>query len=317
MQCLTEIVEILQPRMETTHTATSQLGNCDATAETSISHLITIGANADFSQPLATCKDCGGNIQIDLEIAGAIRRLPIICPCRAETLRKEKEREERLKIQRRLDKFKAYSLMDGRFEQSTFENWLDRDDNRNLREFARRYCENWDAVFAANKGVLFYGKAGSGKSYAAFAIANELYRQGKAVLAISVSRILDIIKDSYSKHGEVGEVEIFNTLGEASLLVLDDLGVEYKTAWAYERLYNIIDTRYRVAKPTIITTNLSIDALKDNLSIVDIRANHFDYSHRIYDRIIEMTAFQEVSGESWRTQKGEGNLSALGVILGL
>ena len=254
---------------------------------------------------------------MDIEIGGTMRRVPISCPCKAEEMRKEEELDKQREMQRRLDKYKAYSIMDGRFEHSTFEKWVDRDDNRKLRDFAWRYCENWEAVYAKNKGVLFYGKAGSGKTYASFAIANELYKRGKAVLAISVSRILDTIKDSFNKHGEVGEVEIFNTLGSASLLILDDLGVEYKTAWSYERLYNIIDTRYRAAKPTIITTNLGIDALKDKLSVVDIRSNHYDHSHRIYDRIVEMTAFQEVTGDSWRTQKGERNISALHQILGI
>ena len=298
--------------------------------ETSLVDVILKSANADFNKPCNTCTACGEFTQRDVNIQGVIRRLPRACKCRREYLQQQEAENERLKakdIQRRLDKYKAYSLMDDRFLHSTFENWIERSDNKRLREFAWAYCENFDAVFAENKGILLYGDAGCGKTFAAFAIANELYKRGRSVMAISVHRILDIIKDSFNDFGENGETEIYETLGEASLLILDDLGVEYKTAWAYERLYNIIDTRYRAAKPLIITTNLRIkkdskgrtviDELRDNLAIIDIRTKQFDQSDRIYDRIVEMTAFQEVAGESWRVQKGAENENALYKMLKL
>lgn len=56
-------------------------------------------------------------------------------------------------------------------------------------------------------------------------------------MAISIIKLLAAIKDSFDKHGELGEADVLNTVRDASLLVLDDLGVEYKTAWAYEKLY--------------------------------------------------------------------------------
>jgi len=66
---------------------------------------------------------------------------------------------------------------------------------------------------------MFYGKAGSGKTYLSFAIANALYKQGKAVMAISISKLLSIIKDSFDKHGEYGETDVLNTVRDASLMV--------------------------------------------------------------------------------------------------
>jgi len=207
--------------------------------------------------------------------------------------------------------------MDDRFAESTLANWITREDNRELLKLAQHYCQNWPTMYANNHGLLMHGAAGNGKTFFSFAIANQLYQQGVAVMAISVSRILDIIRDSYNNHGDYGEQEIMRTISEASLLILDDLGVEYKTAWAYEKLYTIIDTRYRAKKPTIITTNLvinkeqNIDEVRDSLSIIDARTKHYDTSHRIYNRIVEMCAFFGVKGESWRTIKGEENKKAL------
>ena len=39
------------------------------------------------------------------------------------------------------------------------------------------------------------------------------------------------------------------------MLVLDDLGAENATAWATEKLFQIINYRYNYRMPTVITTN--------------------------------------------------------------
>jgi DNA replication protein DnaC len=201
--------------------------------------------------------------------------------------------------------------MDSRFEASTFENWQHRPDNRDDYTLATKYCEKWETMYANNRGLLLYGKAGSGKTFLSFAIANALYKQGETVMAISISKLLAIIKDSFDRHGEFGETDVLNTVRDASLLVLDDLGVEYKTAWSYEKLYAIIDTRYRANKPVIITTNYSLDALRENLATVDLRTGLRDSSERVFSRITEMCAFHEIKGASWRISKGVQNKAAL------
>ena len=246
-----------------------------------------------------------------------MRRVPIACRCRSEAYERDKKVMEQQDLRRRLERFKAYSLMDNRFEVSTFENWAHRPDNRDDYILGTKYCEHWETMYANNRGLLLYGKAGNGKTFLSFAIANALYKQGKAVMAISISRLLSVIKDSFDKHGDLGEADVLNTVRDASLLVLDDLGVEYKTAWAYEKLYTIIDTRYRANKPTIITTNFSLDALRENLATIDMRTRLTDPSERIFSRITEICAFHEVTGASWRISKGVQNKTALLQELGL
>jgi DNA replication protein DnaC len=270
--------------------------------ESTIVELMTRFSNADLT---------------DIEILGQLRRVPMLCRCHSEAYEREKKEAELKDLRRRLSKFKAYSLMDNRFEISTFENWEHRPDNRDEYTLGTKYCQMWEAMFSNNRGLLLYGKAGNGKTYLSFAIANELYKQGKAVMAISISKLLSIIKDSFDNHGELGEADVLNTVRDASLLVLDDLGVEYKTAWAYEKLYAIIDTRYRTGKPTIITTNFTLDALRENLATIDLRTRTTDPSERIFSRITEMCAFHEVKGASWRISKGAQNKAALFTELGL
>jgi DNA replication protein DnaC len=49
------------------------------------------------------------------------------------------------------------------------------------------------------------------------------------------------------------------------LLALDDLGSENPTHWARDRLYTLINGRYLGQRPTIVTTNLSLEALAERL----------------------------------------------------
>ncbi|MCL2274131.1 MAG: ATP-binding protein [Defluviitaleaceae bacterium] len=271
----------------------------------------------EFSQPIVCCETCRDPTQKDIELLGVKKRVPVLCRCRTEAYAREKAEAEQRDLRRRLEKFKAYSLMDNRYEASTFKNWEHRPDNRDDYALGTKYCEMWADMYANNRGLMFHGRAGNGKTFLSFAIANAVDKQGKAVMAISISKLLAIIKDSFDKNGELGEIDVLNTVRDACLLVLDDLGVEYKTAWAYEKLYAIIDTRYRTAKPTIITTNYSLDALRENLATIDLRTRITDPSERIFSRITEMCAFHEIKGASWRISKGTRNKAAMFAELGL
>ncbi|MCL2422259.1 MAG: hypothetical protein FWD03_10415, partial [Defluviitaleaceae bacterium] len=180
-----------------------------------IGKLMNLFADVDFNQTLTLCENCHDPTQRDMEILGVMRRVPVLCRCHTEANEREKKESELRDLRRRLERFKAYSLMDSRFEASTFENWSHRPDNRNDYILGTKYCENWDVMYANNRGLLLYGRAGNGKTYLSFAIANALYKQGKAVMAISISKLLAIIKDSFDKHGDFGETDVLNTVRDA------------------------------------------------------------------------------------------------------
>lgn len=85
-----------------------------------------------------------------------------------------------------------------------------------------------------------------------------------------------------------------NKLNSVKLLIIDDLGAERSTDYALEKVYGIIDNRYRAKKPLILTTNLTLQQMQE---ATDIR-----YA-RIYDRIFEMCYPMEFSGVSWRKRE--------------
>ena len=102
----------------------------------------------------------------------------------------------------------------------------------------------------------------------------------------SLVKLLELIQG-----GEEKETDILARLNSAKLVIFDDLGAERNTDYALEKIYNIVDSRYRRQKPMIFTTNLTVAEMQEE---TDIR-----YS-RIYDRVFEVCYPMQFIGQSWR-----------------
>ena len=88
--------------------------------------------------------------------------------------------------------------------------------------------------------------------------------------------------------------QYIDNLNQYSLLIIDDLGIERNTEYAKEQVYNIIDERYKAKLPLIVTTNLTLDELKDSKELA---------YRRIYDRVLSMCVPVSFQGESHRKQE--------------
>ena len=140
------------------------------------------------------------------------------------------------------------------------------------------------------QGLLFYGTVGTGKSYTAACIANYLLEHNTSVVMTSFVRILKEMQGFDREREEA----FTNRLNSVRLLIIDDLGAERSTDYALEKVYGIIDDRYRAKKPLILTTNLTLNQMQ---TASDIRYE------RIYDRVFEMCFPLEFKGVSWRKRE--------------
>jgi len=216
-----------------------------------------------------------------------VARVGIACECRKKEIEAERVAEERRQFLQRMEVLRRDGITDPTYLQHTF----DQDDNRNpeVSEVCQRYVENWDEMFKNNIGILFYGSVGSGKSFLACCIANALIEKLVSVSVTNFPRIL--YKLQGFGFGEERQ-EFIDKLQRYKLLVIDDLGVERDTSYSAEQVYNVIDTRYRSGMPLIITTNLSMEDLKNPPSMAHAR---------IYDRVLEMCPIRlKLVGESRR-----------------
>ena len=79
------------------------------------------------------------------------------------------------------------------------------------------------------------------------------------------------------------------------------MGVEQVPDWLKDKVFNLIDARYRSGKSLIITTNLQLD--NKNLSDKQIESKlsiQSRFGSRVADRVKEMCYQYEVVGESKR-----------------
>ena len=144
-----------------------------------------------------------------------------------------------------------------------------------ISNVCRKYCKNWYKVYNDNHGIIMYGDVGTGKTFYAACISNELAERGINVLMTNIPVLI-----SKMSHNFEGEKEgILKKISNVPLLVLDDFGVERTSDYTIEKTYEIIDTRYRSGKPVIITTNQDVEKW---FKCRDIKME------RIYSRIREM-----------------------------
>ncbi len=236
---------------------------------------------------LLYCGHCHTPRERVISVAETEHKVPVLCECRTAKEAESRAEELRRKEMEQVAKLRQNSLMDDKFRASTFKSFTTTKHNAKNLRLCKRYADGFDEMLVKNQGLLLTGDVGTGKTFAAACIANDLLDRAVPVVMTSFVKILGIAQNFKGDEEE----RYIRRMNRAKLLIIDDLGAERSTDFALERVYNIVDSRYRARLPVILTTNLS---LEDMQTATDIR-----YS-RIYDRIFEVCYPIEFTGPSWR-----------------
>lgn len=233
---------------------------------------------------LLYCGKCRTPKQCYVSFGGGRRKMPRACQCH-EDARKVKEAEERAAQVRKLQKAGGVS--------PSF--LFDRAQGSRTLNACRRYAARWDEMEKKNIGLLLWGGVGTGKTFAAHCVCNELISRPEPVAACitSLSRVLNT---GYDK------TEVIQRIQRTPLVVFDDLGAERSSEYALETVFLLVDERYRTRRPLIVTTNLTLDELK-NPHDIDRK--------RIYDRVLEMCVPLFFEGVSRRDVEAAEKLRVL------
>lgn len=162
---------------------------------------------------------------------------------------------------------------------------FDRDDRPEhiLSKAARAYAENFQPALEQH-GIMFTGNVGTGKTFYACCIANAVIDRGCTAWVTTLQPLVRALCSYESAE------KILKRIRDVDLLVLDDLGSTALNEFTTDKLFEIVDERYRSGKPLIVTTNLNPDdAWKSNIGM-----------RRIFDRLRERCRHVVVDGESRR-----------------
>lgn len=153
------------------------------------------------------------------------------------------------------------------------------------KEFTKNFKQHYH-------NILFYGTVGTGKSFLSGCIAKELIDEGCSVIYFSAAGLFDMLaRFSFDYKEKDALQDLYGDIYCCDLLIVDDLGTELTNNFVASQLFSCLNERNLRQKSTIISTNLSLEEIRDR------------YSDRIFSRITSTFSLCKLTGPDIRIYK--------------
>ena len=228
--------------------------NVNALAETNLKaqkqkaeHLTKNGYPEDYLEPQYSCKMCNDSGIYNGKL----------CNCHLEILKKISMNEYSCSSILAVSTFETFDLKYYSAEKDKSLGYSPREYMEASLDFLKSYAE----TFRPGKSSFFFtGATGLGKTHLSLAVMNRVTENGYSVFYGSADNIIkQMEKERFGRSNGDIEEEIEN----ADLLIIDDLGTEFKTAFSETAVYQIINNAILNGKSMIISSNLSIGELEE------------------------------------------------------
>lgn len=232
-------------------------------------------------------------------MGGGHRAVRCSCDCHVDELARLRRQQQEEEDRKRLRELQELSLMGERYKGCSFESLdMERPDSfRYAVSRSQSFCKNHKDVLELGLGLYLYGSNGTGKTTIMACIANDL--MSKILRSVLFTSFLDLsksIRKTYESNSNLTEMSIMKSIASVDFLFIDDIGVERYVnnaadTWLQERVYDIINTRYNAKKPTVFSSNYTMQELIQERGL--LRAT--------VDRIFEMSSLTiKIEGDSYR-----------------
>ncbi len=160
---------------------------------------------------------------------------------------------------------------------------------QNAVEECKKFTQNFRLDY---RNLFFYGTVGTGKSFLSGCIAKELLESGNSVIYFSAAGLFEALSQLSFDYRNKEELHgIYDGLYQCDLLIIDDLGTELTNNFVTSQFFSCLNERHMRRKSTIISTNLSLEELRNR------------YSDRIFSRITSNYTICKLSGTDVRMYK--------------
>ena len=222
-----------------------------------------------------------------------LRTKEIIRLCRCREVKKQNRKLEFAQVP---EEFKKATIQS--FKIDLYDNNESQQKALAAKRIAINYVKNFKQMMDEGKGLYLCSNIkGSGKTRLAASIMNAIVRnydkdcKGKQLTAYytSTSRLLTSIKQTFDPNSSIKSKDIVEAVEKATVLVLDDIGVEKVSDWVEETFSRILDYRLQNKLVTIFTSNITIESLDNRYT-----------QGRVSSRIDKMTFPVQMPDESVR-----------------
>ena len=140
---------------------------------------------------------------------------------------------------------------------------------RQSMEMVYLVCRRYAETFSPESGSLFLtGDPGLGKTFLSACIASAVAEKGFSVVYDTTVNVLAGFEEAkFGRHGDQEEAEAdVRRYLRCDLLILDDLGTELNTSFSVSTIYELLNTRLRDGKSTVVSSNLAPEELEKRYS---------------------------------------------------
>ncbi|MCH5273091.1 MAG: ATP-binding protein [Lachnospiraceae bacterium] len=248
------------------------------------------GYPKDFLELTYTCPDCKDTGFIGTEKCHCFKQALTLALSKNSTLAHILEKEN----------FETFSF--SYYDDLTADPQLHltpRDNIRMVVADARRFVDEFDT---GCRNLLIYGNTGVGKTFLTNCIAKALMDTAHHVVYVTSHTLFETFEaHRFDRSEDFEDTTLYHYIFNCDLLIIDDLGTELSNAFTNSWLYTCVNERHLRQNATIISTNLSLEQLRDR------------YSERIFSRITGNYTLLKLIGKDIRVLKRmeEANRGAL------
>lgn len=232
------------------------------------------GYPADYTDPRYECSLCQDSGYVGGKMCSCLRRELIMAGYEFSGITKMMQSQT----------FDSFSLDYYRENDKVFRNM------RMVYNTMKGYAENFNPLTAPN--LVLFGGTGLGKTHLSTALAKSVIEKGYDVIytgAIGMLSDFEMYRFEDSSGIESGYDR--DRYMECDLLIIDDLGTEINNQFTLSCLYNVINSRGNLQRPTVISTNLMQNEFMER------------YSERITSRVLGEYLPLIFTGKDVRKQK--------------